>query len=201
MSPPADVQYVEAHGTGTAVGDPIEANALGAVLGSGRPAGQPCLVVSVKTDIGHLEAAAGVAGVIKTVLCLKRRQIPPHLHLQNPNPKIPFRRVCPLRNPAILEPWPEGPRLAGGGELVPGSAANAHAVLQEAPRVAAPTEAPEADASAWLLPLSARSPKALKSAVAGAYRERFGPGTRSRSRPCMTSATRPPPAAATTTTA
>ena len=173
---PADVQYVEAHGTGTAVGDPIEANALGAVLGSGRPAGQPCLISSVKTNIGHLEAAAGVAGVIKTVLCLKHRQIPPHLHLQNPNPKIPFADLR-LRIPQSLEPWPEGPRLALAGVNSFGfGGTNAHAVLQEAPRVAAPTEAPEADPErAWLLPLSARSPKALE-ALAGAYRERFAPG-------------------------
>ena len=86
-----------------------------------------------------------MAGVIKTVLCLKHRQIPPHLHLQNPNPKIPFADLR-LRVPQSLEPWPEGPRLALAGVNSFGfGGTNAHAVLQEAPRVAAPTEAPEAD--------------------------------------------------------
>ena len=81
-----DVGYVEAHGTGTALGDPIEVEALGAVLGEGRAADRPLVVGSVKTNIGHLEAAAGIAGLIKVVLALQHEEIPPHLHFHEPNP-------------------------------------------------------------------------------------------------------------------
>ena len=87
---PSQVSYVEAHGTGTAVGDPIEANALGEALASGRSRGQYCVLGSVKTNIGHMEAAAGIAGVIKVALALKHRMIPPNLHFRTPNPNIPF---------------------------------------------------------------------------------------------------------------
>ena len=87
---PHAVDYVEAHGTGTALGDPIEANALAAVLGRDRPAGRPLRIGSVKTNIGHLEAAAGVAGLIKTALALRNRWIPASLHFQAPNPAIDF---------------------------------------------------------------------------------------------------------------
>ena len=90
---PGNVQYVEAHGTGTLLGDPIEAKALGAVLAVDRPPGQPCALGSVKTNIGHLEAAAGIAGLIKVALALKHREIPPSLHFQEPNPHIPFDRA------------------------------------------------------------------------------------------------------------
>jgi acyl transferase domain-containing protein len=126
---PGRVRYMEAHGTGTPVGDPIEANALGAVLGIDRPAGDRCVVGSVKTNIGHLEAAAGVAGLIKAILALERRQIPPHLHLGEPNPGIDFERL-PLRVPRELEPWPDepGPALAAVNSFGFGGA-NAHTVL------------------------------------------------------------------------
>jgi acyl transferase domain-containing protein len=88
---PGEIQYVEAHGTGTSVGDPVEMQALGAVVGDGRPDDHPCVVGSVKTNIGHTEGAAGVAGLIKAVLALKHRTIPPSLHLQSPNPNIPWQ--------------------------------------------------------------------------------------------------------------
>ena len=103
---PEQVQYVEAHGTGTPVGDPIEAKALGKVLSANRPAGEECLIGSVKSNIGHLEAGSGIAGVIKAVLCLKHGQIPPTLHLETPNPDIPFDALQ-LRVPQTLESWPE----------------------------------------------------------------------------------------------
>ena len=93
-SRPRDVGYVEAHGTGTSLGDPIEVQALGAVLGEGRAADdRRSLIGSVKTNIGHLEAAAGVAGLIKVVLALQHREIPPHLHFQEPNPHIPWAEL------------------------------------------------------------------------------------------------------------
>ena len=87
---PAEIGYVEAHGTGTPVGDPIEVNALGEALSEGRPSDAPCWIGSVKTNFGHLEAAAGIAGLIKAALVLSRRRIPPHLHLIRPNPAIDF---------------------------------------------------------------------------------------------------------------
>ena len=83
---PREVGYVEAHGTGTPLGDPIEVSALGAVFGGDRDPGRPLLIGSVKTNVGHLEAAAGVAGLIKVVLALQHRQIPPHLHFQHAEP-------------------------------------------------------------------------------------------------------------------
>jgi acyl transferase domain-containing protein len=174
---PGQVQYVEAHGTGTPVGDPIEANAIGTVLAEGRSAGNRCVIGSVKTNIGHLEAGAGVAGLIKTALCLKHRAIPPHLHLETPNPNIPFDELR-LHIPRTLEPWPEheGPALASVNSFGFGGT-NAHVVLAEAPQPIAdvPTALGErAPGRVALLPLSARSPEALQ-ALAEAYREMLAP--------------------------
>jgi 3-oxoacyl-(acyl-carrier-protein) synthase/acyl-CoA thioesterase FadM len=87
---PREVGYVEAHGTGTPAGDPIEAGAIGTVLGASRPTSDPCLMGSIKTNLGHLEAAAGITGVIKAALCVQRGLVPPHLHLQRVNPEIPL---------------------------------------------------------------------------------------------------------------
>ncbi len=87
---PRDVDYVEAHGTGTLLGDPIEARALGTVLGRGRPETSPLLIGAVKSNLGHLEAAAGIAGFCKAVLAVQRGHIPANLHFENPNPHIPF---------------------------------------------------------------------------------------------------------------
>ena len=112
---PGHVQYIEAHGTGTAVGDPIELTAIGNVLGSHRPPRDRCVVGSVKTNIGHLEAASGIAGLIKAALSLQHGQIPPNLHFETPNPEIPFESLR-LRVPQTIEPWPDAAaasRLAG----------------------------------------------------------------------------------------
>src|SRR6202008_4505360 len=91
--PPHEVDYVEAHGTGTLLGDPIEARALGTVLGRGRPEQSPLLVGAIKSNLGHLEAAAGMAGLIKTVLAVQRASIPGNLHFHSPNPHIPFHEM------------------------------------------------------------------------------------------------------------
>ncbi|MBO3462772.1 aminotransferase class III-fold pyridoxal phosphate-dependent enzyme [Aetokthonos hydrillicola Thurmond2011] len=127
---PGQVQYIEAHGTGTKLGDPIEIKALGKILAEDRPPGQYCTVGSVKTNIGHAETAAGIAGLIKVALSLQHRQIPPSLHFQEPNPYIPFDKL-PLRVQQNLAPWPEGesPPLAGVSSFSFGGT-NAHVVLE-----------------------------------------------------------------------
>ena len=165
---PGSVQYVEAHGTGTLLGDPIEAQALGTVLGVDRPPGRPCALGSVKTNLGHLEAAAGVAGLIKVVLALRHREIPPSLHFETPNPLIPFDEL-PLRVQTTLSPWPggSGPALAGVSSFGFGGT-NAHVVLEEAPPAIMGMRDAERKIGAHLLPLSARSPEALQS-LARAY--------------------------------
>jgi acyl transferase domain-containing protein/acyl-CoA synthetase (AMP-forming)/AMP-acid ligase II/acyl carrier protein len=167
---PGQVDYVEAHGTGTALGDPIEAKALGTVLAIDRPPGRHCALGSVKTNIGHLEAAAGVAGLIKVALALKHRALPPSLHFLEPNPHIPFADL-PLRVQQTLGPWPKEsrPSLAGVSSFGFGGT-NAHVVVEEAPVAPAAARAVlPAAGSAYLLPISARSPEALR-ALAGAYR-------------------------------
>jgi acyl transferase domain-containing protein len=111
---PAQISYVEAHGTGTPLGDPIEVKSLKAVLLKGRRLDQPCWLGSVKTNIGHLEAAAGMAGLLKVVLSLQHQIIPPHLHLQHLNPLISLEDT-PFVIPTKLQPWlgETGERLAG----------------------------------------------------------------------------------------
>ena len=108
---PRDIGFVEAHGTGTAVGDPIEAHALAEALCGERPADEPLPIGSVKTNLGHLETAAGVAGLVKGLLVLKHRQIPPSLHFTKANPHIDLEALK-LRIPTALEPFPEVRRRA-----------------------------------------------------------------------------------------
>ena len=130
---PGQVDYVEAHGTGTPLGDPIEAQALGQVLGAGRPAGRPLLIGSVKGNIGHLEAAAGVAGLIKTVLALAHRQIPPTLHFTAPSPRVPLADLG-LAVAAQTTDWPGNPWPPTAGVSAFGfSGTNVHIVLAAAP--------------------------------------------------------------------
>ena len=160
---PEEIRYVEAHGTGTSLGDPIEVAALQQVLGEGRPPEAPCQIGSVKTNIGHLEAAAGIAGVIKTVLALHHGRIPAHLHLRQLNPLIHLEGT-PFRVPVTTMDWPPGRRLAGVSAFSFGGA-NAHVVLEAAPRPR--DSAPEARA-AHLLALSARDEASLR-ALAGRY--------------------------------
>jgi acyl transferase domain-containing protein/SAM-dependent methyltransferase len=159
----AQVDYVEAHGTGTSLGDPIEAQALGAALGSARPAGQPLMIGSVKTNLGHLEAAAGVAGVVKAVLALERGEIPPHLNLETPSPLIDWSSLN-VTVPTTATRWPRGtsPRLAGVSSFG-FSGTNAHVILEEAP-LPAPAARAERDARpVFLLPISARDDNSLES--------------------------------------
>ncbi len=156
---PADVGYVEAHGTGTSLGDPIEARALAAVMANARPPERPLLVGSVKTNIGHLEAAAGIAGLIKVVLALEHQRIPAHLHLQKLNPHIPWAEL-PLEVTSEARSWPaDGKRVAGVSSFG-FSGTNAHIVLGDAPASVAPADA-LADRPLHLCCLSARSASAL----------------------------------------
>jgi acyl transferase domain-containing protein/ubiquinone/menaquinone biosynthesis C-methylase UbiE/acyl carrier protein len=162
--PPEQVQYVEAHGTGTPVGDPIELKALGAVLGDRRSAENPCIVGSVKTNIGHLEAASGIAGLIKCALSLKHGLIPPNLHFQTPNPDIPFDALK-LRVPQTAEQWPDtgaAPRLAGVNSFGFGGT-NAHVILGAPERVDDGSSSRARRDGALLVPLSARGPEALEA--------------------------------------
>ncbi len=157
---PAEVAYVEAHGTGTAIGDPVEVGALATVLGAGRPAARPLRIGSVKSNLGHLEAAAGVTGLIKAALALRHRRLPGTVHFEKANPLLGLDRV-PVVVTERTGPWPkyaDGPALAGVSSFGFGGT-NCHVVLRAAPdappREAGPTGMPR------LIPVSARSHAAL----------------------------------------
>ncbi|MCV7368908.1 polyketide synthase [Mycolicibacterium duvalii] len=169
---PADVGYLEAHGTGTSLGDPIEAQAAGEALGAGREPGAPLLIGSAKTNIGHLEAAAGIAGVIKVILALEHQMLPKHLNFENPSPHIPWHRL-PIEVVRDTRPWERNgrPRIAGVSSF--GFAGtNAHVILEEAPQPDEPAAvAVERDDRLFsILPLSARTPAALVQ-IADRYRD------------------------------
>ncbi|HLA35567.1 MAG TPA: type I polyketide synthase, partial [Rhodocyclaceae bacterium] len=170
---PAQVGYVEAHGTGTALGDPIELRALGSAYGTGRDADRPLRVASVKTNFGHLESAAGIAGLIKAILVVQHGQVPPHLHFKQPSPHIPWAEL-PLAVPTSLQPWVDAERFAGVSSFS-FSGTNAHIVVGNVTGLTPQPVAPHAAArgARWqLLPLSAKDDAAL-SALAAAWRERL----------------------------
>ncbi|MGO9225551.1 type I polyketide synthase, partial [Mycobacterium sp.] len=167
-----DVDYLEAHGTGTSLGDPIEVQAAAAVYGADRDPNRPLLIGSVKTNIGHLESAAGIAGLIKVVLSLQHGVLPQNLHFENPSPHIPWDSL-PVRVVDKAIPWLANGRPRRAGTSSFGfSGTNAHVLIEEAPSPSAVaddvnpdvTAAPEPDAGLELvsvLPLSARSSQAL----------------------------------------
>jgi acyl transferase domain-containing protein len=162
---PREVGYVEAHGTGTVLGDPIEMDALGAVLGPGRAPGERCLVGAAKASIGHTEAAAGIAGLLKAILVLERGEVPPQVHFTTLNPNIRLAD-CGLAIPSEPTPWPGGPAARHAGVSSFGwSGTNAHVVCGEAPVSAAAATGP---AGPLVLPISARSAEAL-AALARRY--------------------------------
>ncbi|MCX6047699.1 MAG: type I polyketide synthase, partial [Chloroflexi bacterium] len=164
---PAAVSYIEAHGTGTPLGDPIESGALSAVFGQRT---EPLYVGSVKTNVGHLEVAAGIVGLLKVVLSLQAEEIPPHLHFHTPSPHIDWQAAS-LQVPTTLTAWPRGAATSdktpvNPGERVAGlssfgfSGTNVHLVIGEAPL---PSPANNAvDASHYLLTLSAKNEPALR---------------------------------------
>ncbi|MGE3175065.1 MAG: SDR family NAD(P)-dependent oxidoreductase [Planctomycetota bacterium] len=161
---PGAVDYVEAHGTGTALGDPIELHALGQVFGADRPDGRPLRVGSIKTNLGHTEAAAGALSVLKVALQLQHGEIAPHLHFDRPNPHIDWSAL-PIEVPTSAAAWPHaGPRHAGVSSFG-FSGTNAHAVLRAVPasdaeRVAVP------EGAVLALPVSAHDEAALRSLAA-----------------------------------
>jgi len=169
---PSDVGYLEAHGTGTSLGDPIEAQAAGAAYGIGREANDPLLIGSAKTNIGHLEAAAGIAGVIKVILSLENELLPQHRNFENPSPHIPWDRL-PVEIVKEATPWERDgrPRIAGVSSF--GFAGtNAHVILEEAPVTTPESVDAPADTGGRkysILPLSARTPAALVQ-IADRYR-------------------------------
>jgi acyl transferase domain-containing protein len=125
---PAEVGYVEAHGTGTPLGDPIEVRALAGVLGEGRVSGDRVMVGSVKTNIGHLEAAAGIAGLIKAVLVVRYGVVPPHLNVRELNPVVDWESL-PVWVPRSVTGWGAARRVAGVSSFGFGGT-NAHAVIE-----------------------------------------------------------------------
>ena len=164
--PAATIDYVEAHGTGTRLGDPIEMGALQAALAEGRGLNDRCWIGSVKTNIGHLEAAAGIAGLIKTVLALGHGEIPPHLNLHRLNPLIRIAET-PLAIPTALEPWPQPltqrPRRAAVSSFGFGGT-NAHVILEQA--VDQPQMQPPVATEPHIFTISAMSESALRELAA-----------------------------------
>jgi len=156
---PEQVSYVEAHGTGTSLGDPIEVGALGSVFNQRQ---HPLWLGSVKTNIGHLESAAGIAGLIKVVLSLHHEEIPPSLHFQKPNPHIDWDKL-PVQVVTERLPWSSGDRVAGVSSFG-FSGTNAHVVLGEAPQTKRQKIAVERPLH--ILTLSAQTPEALKQLAA-----------------------------------
>ena len=160
---PLEVGYVEAHGTGTPLGDPIEVRALGRVLAAGRDRRHPLVVGSVKTNLGHLEAAAGVAGLIKAVLTVQRGEIPAHLHFQEPNPHIPWDDLA-IEVPTEHRLWEGEPRIAGVSSFGFGGT-NAH-VIVEGPPALGSHPSPPSPGRVTLVKVAARNPVAARAAAA-----------------------------------
>lgn len=159
---PSAVAFIEAHGSGTALGDPIEIESLTHVFGSRHP----LLVGAVKSNVGHLESAAGIAGLIKAVLALRHGEIPPNLHYQDPNPKIPWGELA-FQVPTVPVPWPDGdqPRIAGVSSFG-FSGTNAHLVVEaaraDAEEAAGSSDEPPVARRQHLLTLSAKTEAALR---------------------------------------
>ncbi|TRW90368.1 SDR family NAD(P)-dependent oxidoreductase [Candidatus Methylobacter oryzae] len=161
---PELIDYIEAHGTGTPLGDPIEVNALAAVFGASHSTAQPLLIGSVKTNLGHLESAAGIAGLIKLVLSLQHQQLPKQLHYQTPNPHIDWTSL-PVKVVDTPTAWPRGGKRRLAGVSAFGfSGSNAHVIVEEAPVPATDATIATGEAEPYhLLPLSAKSEAALNA--------------------------------------
>ncbi|MEY9992098.1 acyl transferase domain-containing protein/aryl carrier-like protein [Streptomyces sp. V4I8] len=161
---PADVQYVESHGTGTRVGDQVEAAALGAVFAADRPDGQPLVVGSAKTNVGHLEGAAGIVGLLKTALSIRHGALPAQLNFESADDRVPLDRLK-LTVRQEYGPWPRPDRTPVAGVSAFGvGGTNCHVVLSGYPAPSARTKTPAAAATGALpWPVSARSEAALRA--------------------------------------
>ena len=162
---PGDIRYIEAHGTATPLGDPIEVRALVDTLCKNRPAAESLLLGSVKTNFGHLEAAAGAAGLMKVVLALAHSHIPPHLHCAQPTPHVDWTRI-PVQITREATPWPEKLRRIAGISAFGFSGTNAHVIVEQAP-APEPTET-RPSRPLELITISAKSPAAVRD-LAGSY--------------------------------
>ncbi|MEV0600174.1 type I polyketide synthase [Streptomyces sp. NPDC050315] len=160
---PEHIQYVEAHGTGTPLGDPVELGSISDVFAASHSTAAPVVVASAKTNVGHLESAAGVAGIVKTLLQMREGVFYPHLHLTSPSPRIPWDS-CPVTVPTKVTPWPaHGPRRALVNGF--GIAGTLGCVVVEEPPPAAGTELPQDDGAPQILALSAKSAPSLHGQI------------------------------------
>jgi acyl transferase domain-containing protein/D-arabinose 1-dehydrogenase-like Zn-dependent alcohol dehydrogenase/lauroyl/myristoyl acyltransferase/acyl carrier protein len=159
---PGDVEYIELHGTGTPLGDKVEAGALGNVLGATRDPARPIAVGSAKTNVGHLEAAAGIVGLLKTALSLEHGELAPSLNFEQPNPEIPFADLG-LTVLTAATAWPQTPRAVAGVSSFGIGGTNCHVVLERPPRDAPADDPPAPGLVPWVL--GARSPGALRDAA------------------------------------
>ena len=163
---PAAVCYVEAHGTGTALGDPIEVSALDKVFSAGRDKNAPLIIGAVKANIGHLEPAAGIAGLIKTVICLRRKQIPPQLHFKKHNPNISWQNLCVKIPTAVLDINTAPQPLRAGVSSFGFGGTNAHVVLEEhIATTQAPTEMAVQPLPYSMVLLSGKTAEALAAQI------------------------------------
>jgi acyl transferase domain-containing protein/NADP-dependent 3-hydroxy acid dehydrogenase YdfG/acyl carrier protein len=181
---PRNLRYIEMHGTGTAVGDPVEIEAAGQALAAAGVTG-PCPLGSIKTNLGHTESAAGVAGLIKAALALRHRRVPASLHFETPNPKIEWEKY-PVR--VAVEPldWSHAPgRLLAGVSSFGITGTNAHLVLEEAEQAVAPVP----DKGEYLLPVSARTPEAMREQLRN-YRDEIESGSSALRDICYTAGAR-----------
>jgi malonyl CoA-acyl carrier protein transacylase len=167
------VGYVEAHGTGTSLGDPIEVQALATALAEERGTGRPLLIGSAKTNFGHLEAAAGIAGLIKAVLCLQRGAVPKSLHFRTPNPLIPWQRLA-VKVATELTPWNDAEGRVAGVSSFGFSGTNAHVVLEEY-REGVPAPATDGDWPVHIMTVSGRNAAALADNAARVARALSAP--------------------------
>ncbi|KAI6392280.1 Type I Iterative PKS [Pyricularia oryzae] len=163
---PAQTAYVEAHMTGTKTGDPIEASAVGRVFGQARDANNPVLVGSVKTNLGHLEAASGIAGVIKAAMALKRAQIPPNVNFESPNPLIDMKALR-VAVPRKLAPWPLGVPLRASVNNYGYGGTNGHVILDAPPPPAAQRETGGDVGPYYLFVLSSKEAKVTRQMATG----------------------------------
>lgn len=162
---PEEITYIEAHGTGTPIGDPIELNAIGDAVGKHR-VGAPLVVGSVKSNLGHLESASGIAGLIKLALCIRNKAIPPTIHFRYPNSNVAFGKLN-LRVATEVEDWvSDSGRLVGGVNSFGFGGSNAHAILESVPRdQASRVKAPAEEEVLRPIPITARSEEALRAYV------------------------------------